>query len=88
MENSEPLHIGKIIESVMRSQGRSPSWLAAQICCNRDNIYKIFRRQHIDTELLLDISVALDFNFFQYYVDALRTKKIQNVSQTDTQSRL
>jgi len=80
MENSEPLHIGKIIETVMKSQGRSPSWLAAQICCNRDNIYKIFRRQHIDTELLLKISVALNVDFFQHYVDALRTKKIQSVS--------
>lgn len=64
----------------MKSQGRSPSWLAAQICCNRDNIYKIFRRQHIDTDLLLKISVALNIDFFQYYVDAFRTKKIQNVS--------
>ena len=64
----------------MRSQGRSPSWLATQICCNRDNIYKIFRRQHIDTDLLLKISVALNIDFFQYYVDAFQTKKIQNVS--------
>ena len=80
MENTAPIHIGRIIESAMRSQGRSPSWLATQICCNRDNIYKIFRRQHIDTDLLLKISVALNIDFFQYYVDAFQTKKIQNVS--------
>lgn len=63
----------------MKSQGRSPSWLAKQICCNRDNIYKIYQRPHIDTNLLMKISLALNIDFFQFYVEELRINKIQNV---------
>lgn len=79
MDNNEPLHIGKIIEATMKSQGRSPSWLAKQICCNRDNIYKIYQRPHIDTNLLMKISLALNIDFFQLYVEEFRINKIQNV---------
>lgn len=64
------IHIGKLIEQVMHSQGRSPSWLARQLYCDRTNIYKIFKRDSIDTALLQRICKALDYDFFRIYSDA------------------
>ena len=43
---------------------RAPSWLAKKINCDRTNIYKIFQRPSIDTELLSRISKALEHDFF------------------------
>ena len=61
------IHIGKEIEEELRRQERSVSWLARKINCDRTNIYRIFRRQDIDTNLLLRISQALNRNFFELY---------------------
>lgn len=63
------IHIGNIIEQTLRRQGRSPSWLARQLCCHRTNVYNIFKRESIDTILLQRISKALDTDFFRLYVD-------------------
>ena len=34
----------------------------------RQNVYRIFKKRHLDTGLLLKISQVLNHNFFQYYV--------------------
>ena len=65
--NTTKLHIGKIVEKKLREQGRSPSWLARQLHCDRTNIYKIFKRESIDTNLLQRISAALDYDFFHLF---------------------
>ncbi len=65
------IFIGKIIEDELRNQERSVVWLARKLNCNRTNIYKIFNRASIDTELLLKISKILNRNFFMYYVARL-----------------
>lgn len=64
---TEQLHIGKLIKTKLDEQGRKASWLAKQVNCTRFNIYKVFQREWIDTKLLLEISEALDYNFFEYY---------------------
>lgn len=58
-------HIGKLIWDRLQELERSPGWLAKKINCDRTNVYKIIRRQSIDTELLARISKALDYNFFK-----------------------
>ncbi|MDE6265691.1 MAG: XRE family transcriptional regulator [Paramuribaculum sp.] len=63
--------IGKKIEEELRKQERSVVWLADQLNCNRTNIYKIFRRDSIDTDLLLKISLVLHCNFFADYIKRL-----------------
>lgn len=45
-------------------QGRSVAWLATQMNYERANVYNIFRRKSIDTELLRKLSVLLKYNFF------------------------
>lgn len=61
------IHIGQLIEKEVRRQGRNIPWIAQQLNCERTNVYSIFRRESIDTVLLLQISVILQHNFFLYY---------------------
>lgn len=64
MEQNEELHIGKMIQQVLKKQGRSITWFANELHCCRTNVYLIFNKQHIDTELLTRISKILGHNFF------------------------
>ncbi|HEY9008273.1 MAG TPA: hypothetical protein VIM75_19165 [Ohtaekwangia sp.] len=43
----------------------------------RQNVYRIFRKRHLDTGLLLRISQVLDHNFFQYYTHQPQTSAEQ-----------
>lgn len=42
--NEEP-HIGKLIKAELARQGRSITWLAAQLNYSRQYMYKLFRRK-------------------------------------------
>lgn len=72
------IFIGQYIEQELRRQGKSAAWLSEEIGCNRTNIYKIFHRYSIDSELLLRISKALGQNFFKPYEDLLEELKTKN----------
>lgn len=61
------IHIGKIIECELKRQERTVSWFARKLYCDRSNVYDIFKRRSIDTELLLRISLILNYNFFALY---------------------
>ncbi len=61
------IHIGQLIRAQLKADERSVSWLAREIGCTRNHLYKVFRRPSLDGTLLLNISLAMKFNFFQYY---------------------
>ena len=61
------IHIGKEIEAELRRQGRGVEWFANRLHCHRTNIYNIFKREGIDTILLLRIGAVLGRNFFALY---------------------
>ncbi len=61
------IHIGKLIKAEVYKQKIPISWFAQKLYCDRTNIYKIFNRQSIDSELLLRISKILKYDFFLYY---------------------
>jgi len=60
-------NIGSLIKAELERQERTVSWFARKLCCDRSNIYKLFQRSTIDTELLLRISKILNYNFFELY---------------------
>ena len=70
------LHIGQLIEEELRRQERSVTWFAKKLYCDRTNVYKIFRKQSIDTDLLLRISVILRRNFFTDFADEYATHNV------------
>ena len=58
------MHIGQHIKEVMRQQGITATQLAADVCCTRTHVHKIFHKDNIDIALLLRISNALHHDFF------------------------
>jgi len=60
----DEIHIGKNIKNRMKEEGRSANWLAKKLSCNRANIYKIYEKSDINIVRLLQISRALNYNFF------------------------
>ena len=64
--------IGKLIKEKLDEKGLSAVWLAERVPCSRANIYKIFNKNSVDTEMLFRISLILEFDFFLYYSQNLR----------------
>ena len=66
MQEKTDLHIGKIICKKMKDEGRSKKWLAGKINCEYSSLCKMLKKQFLDTELLLRISFALQYDFFAH----------------------
>lgn len=58
------VHIGQLIEQELIRQQRGKAWFARQICCTRENVYRILKSDNIDYQLLRRISFVLNYNFF------------------------
>lgn len=68
MHQIENIHIGKIIKAKLKEQGRTTVWLASQIPCTPNHLYKVYANSHINTDLLIRISNILGYNFFQEFI--------------------
>ena len=71
------LNIGEVIKDELNRQGHGAQWLAAQLGCNRTNIYNIFVRESISTDLLMKISIALNRDFFALYSQQFSSQSTQ-----------
>lgn len=69
------MHIGNQIKMKMKEKKKSVVWLANELGYSRINIYKIFDKRSIDSNILLRISTILDFDFFSLYTEELEQKK-------------
>ena len=58
------MNIGNRIKEVLFARGKSATWLAERIACERSNIYHIFKRSDISSQLLMSISRVLEHDFF------------------------
>ena len=65
-----PVEIGQKIKEVFEARHKKLTEFADELGTVRQNVYRIFRKRHLDTGLLLKISQVLDYNFFQYYVES------------------
>jgi hypothetical protein len=61
------LHIGKEIEQHYKKSGIKLSEFAKRLNTSPRNVYAIFERTDIKTDLLQKISEVLNFNFFNLY---------------------
>lgn len=59
------MHIGSRIREIMEKKNRSVVWVANQISCERTNVYNIFARKDINTSLLRQFCIILDYDFFK-----------------------
>lgn len=77
-----PIHIGQIIENRAKEKGLSLDEVGKLISKTRQTVADIYKRQSIDTELLLSISRALEFDFFEMYyseepLKSMREKELE-----------
>ena len=68
MHEIKDIHIGKLIKATLKSQGRTTVWLASQIPCTPNHLYKVYAKPSINTELLRRISNILGHNFFTDFI--------------------
>jgi len=63
------IHIGEKIKARANELRIGPTELAKMINTSKQNVYGIYKRESIDTELLQTISRALKLDFFCYFFD-------------------
>ena len=68
--------IGKLIKKRLKERGMSNVEFARRINTHIRNVYDIFSRKSIDTDLLQTIGSVLDYDFFRYYLKPLCDKEI------------
>ena len=73
--------IGELIKEELKRQERSVSWFARQLCCDRSNVYRIFQKNSIDTNILTRISIILHRNFFKELAEEINQKEKSQYSQ-------
>ena len=71
MNRPEP-HIGSLILEELQRQGKTTMWLSKQLGCSYRNVYKIYNRSWIQTDLLFQISNILNHNFFMDCANAIK----------------
>jgi transcriptional regulator with XRE-family HTH domain len=62
------IEIGQKIKEIFDNRQMKLTDFADELGTVRQNVYRIFKKRHLDTGLLLKISQVLNHNFFQYYV--------------------
>ena len=80
MENV--VFIGKEIRRELKRQGRSGVWLARQLPCSNNHVYKLFSKKTMDADLLWRISDIMDVNFFRLYMEKWAQRGV--LSKTDS----
>jgi len=69
------IHIGEMIVEKLKKDDRSIAWLARQINYDDGNLGRLLKNnQHIHTEMLLRISIALEEDFFAHYSEIIEKK--------------
>ncbi len=61
------MHIGDKIKNRAKDLRLGPTELAKIINTSKQNIYGIYKRNSVDSDLLFDLSKALDTDFFAIY---------------------
>jgi transcriptional regulator with XRE-family HTH domain len=62
------INIGRIIKDTLKSRNMSIAEFAESINCTERNVYKIFNKPSIDTEMLRKINQVLGKNLFVNYI--------------------
>jgi hypothetical protein len=75
------VEIGHKIKEVFDTQNMKLTDFADELGTVRQNVYRIFKKRHLDTGLLLKISQVLNHNFFQYYVSSAETEDVLQTAE-------
>lgn len=67
--------IGQLIKEELERQERSVTWLARKLSCDRSNVYRLFQKSSIETDVLIRISVILNRDFTMEISKAIQEKQ-------------
>ena len=83
------VHIGREIESRVNQLRLSKTEFGKRIGMPQQNVNRLFERASIDTEKLVAVSNALEFNFFDLYSSNVAISNVDrsfNPGQNDTET--
>jgi hypothetical protein len=75
------VEIGQKIQEVFEKQDMKLTDFADELGTVRQNVYRIFKKRHLDTGLLLKISQVLNHNFFQYYLSSSEAQHVEQAKE-------
>jgi hypothetical protein len=58
----------------MNSKDRGDTWLGGKVNRHRNTIVDMCKREHIATDMLMEVSIALDEDFFSYLSEELKRR--------------
>ncbi|MDE6145705.1 MAG: XRE family transcriptional regulator [Muribaculaceae bacterium] len=67
--------IGERIKEELQTQERSITWFAGKLCLDRSNVYRLFQKRSVDTDLLMRISIILKLDFFAILSEELSKRQ-------------
>lgn len=70
--------IGQLIKEELLAQERTVAWFSRKIHLDRSNIYRLFQKNSIDTDLLRRISLVLKRDFFALYSESIHSGDDEN----------
>jgi transcriptional regulator with XRE-family HTH domain len=70
----DEFHIGAEIRKMAKARRIGATQIARQLGKTRGNVNNIFKRKAIDSDLLCQLSVILNFDFFELYSRILKSK--------------
>ena len=65
----ENIHIGSMIKAKMKEKNLSPTGFAKRLGYSLPGTTSIFERKTMQTDVLLMVCKALDYDFFKHYTD-------------------
>lgn len=72
----EFVHVGKMVDFEVYRQGIGKKEFAFRVEIDRSNLYRILKKESLDTDQLFRFSVALDHNFFRDLADEYDRKHL------------
>ncbi|MDE5683238.1 MAG: XRE family transcriptional regulator [Muribaculaceae bacterium] len=67
--------IGELVKEELMAQERTITWFARKLCIDRSNVYRLFQKNSVDTDLLMRISLVLKKDFFTILARGLEEKR-------------
>ena len=80
--------LGEIIKAEVERQERSITWFAGKIGLDRSNVYRLFRKNSIDTYLLMRISLVLNYDFFALLSAELHDRQLSQQKSVNSATQI
>lgn len=67
--------LGELIKEELSVQERTITWFASKLCMDRSNVYRLFQKNSLDSDLLMRISLILGKDFFKLLSENLEERQ-------------